>query len=186
MITNLFFVRHAHSAYSPDERERPLSEKGKKDAERVTQLLRDVRIDHVLASPYKRAIQTVEGVASVTGKTILIEEDFKERQLAEGPVENFDAAIQKVWENPSFSWKGGESNLIAQQRGVRAVLKLLDTYEGKNLVIGTHGNIMVLIINYFDETYGYEFWQKLDMPDIYRLTFNGKQLLEITHHWQRV
>lgn len=36
MTTNLYFVRHAHSTYTPDELGRPLSEKGIQDARMVT------------------------------------------------------------------------------------------------------------------------------------------------------
>lgn len=39
LMTNIYFVRHAHSTYTPDEMERPLSEKGYLDALRVTELL---------------------------------------------------------------------------------------------------------------------------------------------------
>ncbi|MBP1970968.1 broad specificity phosphatase PhoE [Virgibacillus natechei] len=63
--------------------------------------------------------------------------------MSEGPVEDFDLAITKVWEEETFCWDGGESNVIAQNMGVKATLKVLDNYEGKNIAVGTHGNIMV-------------------------------------------
>jgi 2,3-bisphosphoglycerate-dependent phosphoglycerate mutase len=61
MITNIYFVRHADSSYTPEELNRPLSEKGIKDAKKVTELLSHENITKVISSPYKRAIQTVEG-----------------------------------------------------------------------------------------------------------------------------
>lgn len=183
MSTNLYFVRHAHSIYTSDESIRPLSEKGLIDAEKVTQNLEKEKIDYVISSPYKRAVQTVEGIAVYFGKELIIENDFKECILSEDPVENFDLAVTKVWNEPSFSWKGGESNIIAQKRGVEATLKVLKRYEGKNIVIGTHGNIMVLIMNYFDKRYGFGFWKELDMPDIYKLTFDGTALKEVNRFW---
>lgn len=36
MGTNLYLVRHAHSVYTPDERNRPLSERGCLDAKKVS------------------------------------------------------------------------------------------------------------------------------------------------------
>ena len=107
MLTNLYFVRHAHSTYTPDEFGRPLSEKGKADAEEVTQFLKKENIDIVISSPYKRAIQTVESVAEFWGKEIIIEHEFKERILSKGPVDNFELAIAKVWNDPAYSWVGG-------------------------------------------------------------------------------
>ena len=52
-------------------------------------------------------------------------------------------------------------------------------YKGKNIVIGTHGNIMALIMNYYDKKYDYLFWKRLNMPDIYELSFEDKELISI-------
>lgn len=177
--TNLYFVRHAHSTYTPDEWGRPLSNKGQMDAERITQRLKKEDIQHVLSSPYKRAMQTVQGIADLIGKEVILDQDFRERNLASVPVEDFDKAIKKLWEEPSFSYEGGESNIDAKRRGVKATYRILEKYEGENVVIGTHGNIMVLIMNYFDSQYDVDFWQSLAMPDIYRMTFVGLRLKEI-------
>jgi 2,3-bisphosphoglycerate-dependent phosphoglycerate mutase len=185
MITNLYLVRHAHSIYTPEELHRPLSERGFHDAKRVTELLKKANIDHVISSPYRRSIQTVEGIAAYIGKEISIEEDFKERVLAEKPVEDFHYAIERVWSDYDFSWEGGESNTIAQKRGVKATEQVLERFIGKNIVIGTHGNIMVLIMNYFDNRYDFHFWKQLDMPDIYRLSFDGTDLKDVRRLWER-
>ena len=60
-----------------------------------------------------------------------------------------------------------------------ATLQVLQTYKGQNIVIGTHGNIMVLIMNHFDAQYDYSFWKELAMPDVYRMTFDGLKLKEV-------
>lgn len=185
MLTNLYFIRHAHSTYTPDELERPLSEKGSKDAERILALIQTDNIDVMVSSPYKRAVQTVEGVARHYHLEIEIFEDLKERTLTAKPAEDFTKAITKVWEEPNFAWEGGESNIEAQARGVGVIRQLLKKYEGKNVVVGTHGNIMVLIMNHFDKQYDFSFWRGLDMPDIYKLTFDGEVLLKVNRLWQR-
>ncbi|MGD6876437.1 histidine phosphatase family protein [Bacillus infantis] len=185
MLTNLYFVRHAHSPYTPDELARPLSSRGFADAERITGVLEKENIDIVISSPYRRAVQTVEGVANVIGKEVIIEDGFKERYLSAKPVEDFTLAITKVWKEPYFSWEGGESNIDAQKRGVKATLKVLEKFEGKNIAAGTHGNIMVLIMNYFDKKYGFSFWKNLNMPVVYKLTFDKRDLKEVNRIWNR-
>jgi 2,3-bisphosphoglycerate-dependent phosphoglycerate mutase len=40
-------------------------------------------------------------------------------------------------------------------------------------------------MNYFDENYGFNFWRELDMPDIYKLTFDGTTLKEVNRIWKR-
>jgi 2,3-bisphosphoglycerate-dependent phosphoglycerate mutase len=172
-MTKIFFVRHAHSTYTKEERERPLSEKGYLDAENVTHLLKDEHIDVVISSPYKRAIQTVQGIANTYNLSIQIEEDLRERLLSKEPVQDFNDALQKVWKDWTFAYEGGESNDVAQRRAVICMQSILKKYKGKNIVIGTHGNIMVLLMNYFDSKYGFQFWKTLHMPDVYKLTFDN-------------
>jgi 2,3-bisphosphoglycerate-dependent phosphoglycerate mutase len=184
-LTNLYFVRHAHSTYTPDELGRPLSEAGFADAKKVTDFLKTEGIDIVVSSPYKRAVQTVEGIAKYIDKEVIILDDFKERTLTTVPTEDFTLAITKVWEDYNFSWEGGESNFIAQKRGVEATYHVLEKYKDKNVVIGTHGNIMVLIMNFFDKQYDFSFWKSLDMPDIYKLTFHGNELRSAKRLWDK-
>ncbi|WP_226683224.1 histidine phosphatase family protein [Sutcliffiella horikoshii] len=182
-MTNLYFIRHAHSTYTPDELERPLSEKGMQDAEKILAAIKPDIIEVAVSSPYKRAIQTIEGVAEYFNLDIEIFEDLKERTLTGKPAEDFTAAITKVWEDSNFAWEGGESNMEAQARGIKVVHHLLEKYEGKNVAIGTHGNIMVLIMNHFDKQYDFSFWNGLDMPDIYKLTFDRDVLVGVRRLW---
>ncbi|MGD6892167.1 histidine phosphatase family protein [Bacillus mobilis] len=172
-MTTIYFVRHAHSTYTKEERERPLSEKGHCDAENVTHLLKDKHIDVVISSPYKRAIQTVQGIANTYNVSIEIEEDLRERLLSSEPVADFNDAIENVWEDWTFAYEDGESNDVAQRRAVICMQSILKKYKGKNIVIGTHGNIMVLLMNYFDSKYDFQFWKTLHMPDVYKLTFDN-------------
>ncbi|EJV61258.1 phosphoglycerate mutase [Bacillus mycoides] len=176
-MTTIYFVRHAHSTYTKEERERPLSEKGWLDAQNITSLLKDEKIDVVISSPYERAIQTVEGIANANKLSIQLEEDLRERLLSKEPVQDFNDAIQKVWEDWAFAYEGGESNDVAQRRAVLCMQNILGKYKGKNIVIGTHGNIMVLLMNYFDSKYDFQFWKTLHMPDVYKLTFNSNRFI---------
>ncbi|WP_216830601.1 histidine phosphatase family protein [Alkalihalobacterium elongatum] len=184
-MTKLYFVRHAHSTYTPDELNRPLSERGSTDATKVTKLLKTEEIDIVVSSPYKRAVQTVEGIAEYINRKVEIIDNFKERTLTTVPAEDFTLAITKVWEDYNFSWEGGESNIVAQKRGIDTTYDVIERYKDKNVVIGTHGNIMVLIMNFFDKQYDFTFWQNLDMPDIFKLTFDGKVLRNVERLWEK-
>lgn len=176
-MTTVYFGRHAHSTYTKEERERPLSEKGHLDAENVAYILKDEHIDVVISSPYKRAIQTVQGIANTYNLSIQLEEDLRERLLSKEPVTDFNDAIQKVWEDWTFAYEGGESNDVAQKRAVLCMQNILGKYKGKNIVIGTHGNIMVLLMNYFDSKYDFQFWKTIQMPDVYKLTFDKNRFI---------
>ena len=63
-MTRIYFIRHAESDNAVrDGRIRPLTEKGLADRRLVTKYLQDKKIDAVLSSPFKRAVDTVADFA---------------------------------------------------------------------------------------------------------------------------
>ena len=78
-MTELYFLRHAHAGDAQDwngpDDERPLSEKGEKQADRLGRFLAIVgfRPDAIISSPKVRAARTAEIVAGHLGVTVAIE-----------------------------------------------------------------------------------------------------------------
>lgn len=187
--TVIYMVRHAKSPYKlGEERVRGLSEEGETDAKRVTELLSDKEISVIASSPYLRAIQTIEGLATQKGLPIIEFEELKERpimsleyKLTESEVQD---AIEQSFHDKEYCLKEGETTNQAQERAIPVIIQLLNDYKGKKIVIGIHGNIMTIIMNYFDEQYGFEFWKSTTKPDIYELTFDEKHCLkEVNRLW---
>lgn len=176
-ITNVFLVRHAHSNYSTDEWNRPLSEKGRLAIEALPKVFSKIAINVVISSPYRRAVETVEGINR--NLAVILIEDFKERTISLKKVDDFHGEVLKAWVNPYYKLAGGESNKEAQTRGVTALQQIIRKYAGKNIIIGTHGNLMALILNEFDSSFDFHFWQRLTMPDVYQLTFKNEELTSI-------
>lgn len=185
MKTYIYLIRHAHSIYTPDEEGRPISNQGIDDVEIVTEIMKKENIDIVISSPYLRAIQTVEGIAKYNNFSVELWDDFKERTKSDKPLNDFNKAMEILWSDYDFSFENGESNNTAQKRGMNALHSVLERYRGKRIAIGTHGNIMVLIMNYFNDKYNYSFWKQLDMPDIYRLQFDDNELFDVKRIWKR-
>lgn len=182
--TTFYLVRHAHAVWTTDEM-RPLSERGRQDAVRVAALLAPLPIDVVTSSPYRRAVQTVAPLAEALGKPVLREPDLHERCLADPPpsAAAFTAAVKATWDDFTFRHPGGESNAAARARGSSVVTRLFSTYPGGHLVVGTHGNLLALILHAFDPTIDYTFWSSLSMPDVYRLTLPSDGSATITRLW---
>lgn len=65
-------------------------------------------------------------------------------------------------------------------------MQVLKKYPNQNIVIGTHGNLLALILNALDKSYGFDFWKQLDMPDIYKLAFEGTELMTVSRVWSRL
>jgi 2,3-bisphosphoglycerate-dependent phosphoglycerate mutase len=187
MLTTLFMVRHANSPFIfGQERTRSLSKQGELDAGKIKELLSLEKIDVIVSSPYKRAIQTVEGLSHDKKLEIQIVEELKERQLKGSfklQKEEINQAIKKSYEDKTYSLLGGESVEDVQARSLPILLQLLTMYQGKTLILGTHGNIMTIIMNYFDPQYGYDFWKRTTKPDLYKLEFLGTQLHSVKRLW---
>ncbi|ANC78528.1 phosphoglycerate mutase [Fictibacillus phosphorivorans] len=187
MSTIVYMVRHGDSPKEGNERTRGLTEKGYEDARRVAELLRDKKIDVVVSSPYLRSILTVDKVALHIGKEVLIREDLRERVFSssENRLEDRDLGplLEKSFEDFNFSLVGGESNAACQKRAVQVLKELLHTYKDKNMVIGTHGAVMTLMMNYFDSSFDLDFLYSTTKPDIYRLAFNDEELVTVERVW---
>ncbi len=191
MNTIIYLIRHGDSPKTGEvERLRALSEKGQADAERVTELLKDEGIDVFVSSPYKRAVLTIEELASLSGKDVLLYEELKERMFSSGMNRIADAELypllEESFKNPHYSFPGAESNADCQERAVKVIKELLFHYQGRKISVGTHGAVMTLIIQHFDERVGLDFLLGTSKPDIYKLTFDGEELIEVERMWDPV
>jgi 8-oxo-dGTP diphosphatase len=82
-VSDLYLVRHAkagsRNAWTGDDRLRPLSKPGRRQAEGLVRLLDGAKVDRILSSPYARCVQSVEPLAKK--RALPIEET---EALAEG------------------------------------------------------------------------------------------------------
>ncbi len=185
--TIVYFIRHAESVFVEGlERSRGLSEQGARDAKKIKELLQRETVDVFVSSPYARSVDTIQELADWNGKTIEYFEDLRERNIGQFEPLSFVDAKRKVYDYPDFSFPEGESSSQAAARAVQVLLSLLVQYEGKTLVIGTHGDIMTLMLHAFDPKYGFEFWKSTTMPDIYGVHFEGTALGQVSREWEGV
>ncbi|CAN7189779.1 histidine phosphatase family protein [Paenibacillus sp. LjRoot56] len=189
MKTTIYMVRHAESPYTEgNERTRGLTLKGKLNAEDITRILKDEGIDVLISSPYARAILTLEGLAKELEQEIKIVEDLRERHFSGEddliPTEKFMSEMKRMFDDFDYTYPGGESNRACQQRAVVVLRDILKENKGKKIAIGTHGNVMTLMMNHFDATYGFDFLNQTVKPDIYKMQFNDLVLEEVTRLWE--
>lgn len=188
MKTFIYFIRHAESVFvEGTERERGLTEKGKRDTTSIRDLLKDEQIEVFVSSPYRRAVDTIQLLADTANRPIGIEEDLRERRLSAVDLgkERFVEAKRKAFEEPDYAFPGGESSNEARHRAIAIISKLLQQHNGKKIAIGTHGDIMTLMLNHYDNTYGFDFWRSTTMPDIYRLEYDpSHRLTGVTRLWK--
>jgi phosphohistidine phosphatase SixA len=98
-VTALVLVRHASAGdrerRSGDDRERPLDERGRRQAEKLVMSLAAYRFDRILSSPYLRCMQTMEPLAQRRGLRVEVCDELAEgasREEALGLVEKVRGA----------------------------------------------------------------------------------------------
>lgn len=177
-MTNIYFVRHADSDKNiHDDYLRPLTPKGRADCALVTEFFaQDKKIDAVLSSPYIRAIDTVKPFAQSHDLNVEVIQDFRELERGSGPLlpqRDFVSVIERLWSDFSHTMPGGESLFEVTARNIAALNQVLARHKNKNIVIGTHGLALAVIIHHYDSTYGFkDFMAMVDiMPYIVKITF---------------
>ncbi|MDQ0271698.1 histidine phosphatase family protein [Cytobacillus purgationiresistens] len=188
MKTFIYMVRHGESPKTEEnDRTRGLTEKGKLDAYRVTDLLKGEGIDVVVSSPYTRSILTIQELADCLEQEVLIYEDLKERIFSAEDRRLSDndlfPLLHKSFSEPNHALTGAESNADCQDRAIKVLKELLKTHQGQKVVIGTHGAVMTLMMGYYDGGYGLDFLLSTSKPDIYRMEFNDQDLVEVKRLW---
>ncbi|EOO16172.1 histidine phosphatase family protein [Bacillus cereus] len=189
MNTYIYMVRHGESPkLEGNERTRGLTKKGILDAHRVTEILETEGIDTFISSPYKRAMLTIEKSANYHEKEIVVYENLKEcRFLSEDKIisdKEVYPLVKKMFSNPDFTLTGGESYVDCQRRVVKILKEILMDFQGHKIVVGTHGLVMTLMMNYFDNQYGLEFLMNTSKPDVYKLEFKDEQLINVERLWR--
>ncbi len=181
-MTTVYFVRHAEPNYNNhDDELRELTEKGLEDRKLVTEYLSDKSIDVVLSSPYRRAVDTVMDFANRYNIEIERIDGFRERKVDSEWIEDFIGFCKRQWADFNYKYTDGETLAEVQKRNILALKQVLEQFNNKNIVIGSHGTALSTIINYYDPTYGFEDFDKIRclMPWIMKFTFVGKNLIDM-------
>jgi len=181
MNTTVYFIRHAKPDISiKDDMTRPLSLEGIEKSKELVKLFKEIKIDYIYSSPFKRAIQTIEPI--VKNKNIKIEviNDFRERKMSDEWIENYEEYSKKQWDDFSYKLADGESLNEVQKRNIKELEKILLENEGKTIIIGTHGTALSTIINYYDRIFLYNnFLEMVNiMPYIMKMEFNNDKYIK--------
>jgi broad specificity phosphatase PhoE len=152
-------VRHGESEGNRERRftvssEVGLTELGVRQAHQVALKIAQLfRPQIVLSSPFRRARQTSEIIANELHLPIETVYDLHERDLGCLKGHSYDDLRTLVLKDPSYdpargwSWKpdGGESYEEVRERVMAAVERLLSYYPQDEVVIVSHGGVMLSI-----------------------------------------
>ena len=130
-------------------------------------------------------VETVEPLGQRLGIGVDVVPELRERHLPVVPAGDFERIVRETWRFPTHATADGESNAVAQTRGLTAVRQFIARHAEQPLVVATHGTLMALILNGFDPSFGYEFWRELSFPDVYELEFEASALIRVRRIWDK-
>ncbi len=186
---DLFLVRHGESDIPPDtfQNDYPLSQLGLRQAAAMAERFPDVRIDHLITTPYLRTAQTAEAVANVAGITMIEEPGlgaFRAGGFHDVPVskarEAYPEWFEKAYPLQTYELAGGESAAAFFERVTEAFIeKVWDRYSETrdlNVVVVCHEETINALLHHFlgIEFTGFQTF-KLDHTSITRLNSRMKR-----------
>ncbi len=150
-MTRLIIVRHGQSKGNELHRfagqtDVPLTELGEKQADAVTEFLKNEHIDVVYSSDLQRAYNTVRGSAELRGLHIIKDKNLREIYVGDWEYQYYDY----IEENYNKQWKlwredmsrcepeNGESVMALRDRIKAEIEKIALENDGKTVLIGTH------------------------------------------------
>jgi 2,3-bisphosphoglycerate-dependent phosphoglycerate mutase len=175
---DVLLVRHAEPMPigTPEihDDDRPLTDAGRSAADELAAELDGWELTAIYSSPYERAVETVTVLAERRGLPVQLIDDLRERRLSPQLHDEWRVTLERSWNDADFELPGGESGRTAQRRAI-AILDLLRTRhaDGGRIVLGSHGNLISLILQALQPEVGYDFHMAMPMPALYRLTHDG-------------
>lgn len=175
---DVILVRHAQAepvgtaGYTADDV--PLTAAGRTAAIELAQELDAFELTAIYSSPYARSVATLEPLARRRGLEIQVLPDLRERRLSPEPHDEWRTTLEHAWADADFVLPGGESGRDAQRRAIGILdLVRLRHSDGGRLVLGSHGNLISLILQALEPGVDFAFHMAMPMPAIYRVTHDG-------------
>ncbi|AZB41300.1 histidine phosphatase family protein [Bacillus sp. FJAT-42376] len=170
MKKKIYLIRHCKA--NGQEAEATLTAEGEVQAVSLSAFLTDKNIKVIYSSPYKRAVDSISPFAGQNRLNITIDRRLEERILSKENLHDWMDKLSQTFVDKTLCFGGGESSHYAASRGLAVIRDFLDG-PFQTAAIVSHGNLISLILNHFDETFGFEQWKTLSNPDVYLLEFEG-------------
>ncbi len=170
MQSTLLFLRHCQTTgQAPDA---PLTAQGTEDARHLISQLAPFGIDLIYASPYLRAVQSIEPFAAKHALPINIDRRLRERQLTAEPRDDWLTHARASFDDFDYRAPGGETLREAQTRGL-ATLKDIAAESPNCALIASHGNILASLLHVMDPSFGFDAWYAMPNPALYRVRLHA-------------
>ena len=176
----IYLVRHCQATGQAANAR--LTSEGLDQAEALAEFLLEAQIGQSVSSPFARALKSIKPLSIHLNIEIKLDERLIEAALSTIDYSDWLDKLRVTFSDFELSFEGGESSRAATARATSAVndALLLDT---NRVVVVTHGRLLTLILRHFDSKYGFEEWQNLTTPDVFRIVIKENES-QVDRVWQ--
>ena len=176
----IYLVRHCKA--TGQAADAPLTSEGIDQAEALADFLSEAQIRQIVSSPFARALESIKPLSIRLNIEIKLDERLIEAALSTIDYSDWLDKLRGTFSDFELSFEGGESSQAATDRAIAAIndALLLDTDP---IVVVTHGRLLTLILKHFDSKYGFEEWQNLTTPDVFRIVIKENES-QVDRIWQ--
>ena len=169
---SIYLIRHCKA--DGQEAGAKLTSEGLEQACKLADFLYARQIDYIISSSYKRAIATIEPLARKINLKVNTDARLCERILSSETLSNWHEKLYETFQDEEMRLPGGETSFEAMERGISVIEELLEL-SVKSIAVVTHGNMMCLMLRYYDTSYGFDEWKNLTNPDVFELLIPNKK-----------
>ncbi len=157
--TLITVVRHAETEWNVAMRlqgiqDSALTPKGIKQSELVAETLSNQEFDVLISSDLGRAVKTAEIIAAKTNLSIIMDTSLRERNfgIMEGLTreeisEKYPDALSSYYKRKAtYEVENGESLNVFNNRVTKGLTSIVNSNEGKRILIVSHGGVLDCII----------------------------------------
>lgn len=176
----IYLVRHCQAAGQAADA--PLTSKGILQAEALAEFLSAAEIASIVSSPFARALQSIKPLSIRSNIEIKLDERLIEAALSAIDYSDWLDKLRGTFSDFELCFEGGESSRAATTRATAALNDALSS-DMDSIAVVTHGRLLTLILKRFDSKYGFEEWQKLTTPDVFRIVIKENES-QVERIWQ--
>ena len=160
----LYVARHGQTQWNKENKvcgltDQALTDEGLSQAQALALSLSDKKIDLIISSPLKRALQTAQAVSQMYGIPIITDNRLIEQNygIYEGAHRQNEAFLSNK-RMFAYKYPGGESMMQVAHRAYSLIDEVKEKYPGKNILFACHGGVCRVINTYFNDVTNDEFF----------------------------
>ncbi len=176
----IYLIRHCRA--TGQAADAPLTHEGRDQAEALAKFLFGIGIGQIVSSPFARDVKSIKPLSVRLNIEIKLDERLIEAVLSAIDYSDWLDKLRGTFSDFGLTFEGGESSQTATTRAIAAINDALLLHTDPTVVV-THGRLMTLILKHFDSQYGFEEWQNLTTPDVFRLVIKENEF-QVDRIWQ--